>query len=241
MPRELDLFADLMSRAVSNSATNSATEPASEALFQAISENDVATVRNILRHPENVDLNYDRSPTGDGDPLLVHALNAASGARIARLLVAAGASVSRGNNGSVRDKYEVKTPLWAAINTEIGAHLPHCDMDPADREAAKGLVALLLENGANPNASAGGQTPLGAVLWYAGCMATDNNAARSAVVSILLLLRDDYDADVSALSATQLSILHQVVDSHPVSASGPLRGTQSPTACNTDSRVSATE
>lgn len=115
-------------------------------LFLAIDLNRVEVVQQILQR-RRTNLNYIDHEHGDGTPLLAHALNAGH-VRIARELIMAGADVNLGNDGSVRDKYRVKTPLNCALWCELPDVLR---LTPEDQLVAQSLVRLLLEKGADPN------------------------------------------------------------------------------------------
>jgi len=91
-----------------------------EGLCAAVCDNNVAKVGGMLRDG-SLDVNY-ITPDGDGSPLLVHALNMGH-TRIARLLIEAGTGINLANNGQVREKFRVKTPLYCALWCEVGATL----------------------------------------------------------------------------------------------------------------------
>jgi ankyrin repeat protein len=73
--------------------------------------------KNIIRN-KKTNLNYIDMEKGDGDTLLIYALFNKS-IVIAKELISAGADVNIGNDGSIREKFTVKTPLTGAIYCEM--------------------------------------------------------------------------------------------------------------------------
>jgi len=99
-----------------------------------------ATVADaLIRHGARID-----APEANGvRPLLLAIQN--DHAETARFLVEHGADVNA-------DDWYGRTPLWAAVdirNVELDGEL---NTQIADREGSLGIVRLLLERGANPNA-----------------------------------------------------------------------------------------
>jgi WD40 repeat protein len=124
-----------------------------EELFQMIDENDFDLIKEIVTK-KDVNLNYNESSDGNGDPLLVHALNRGK-IKIARLLIDAGADVNLGNDGSVREKFMIKTSLFCAIEAEFHSELMRIEFEEIpellteeDFNLKEGITALLIEKGA---------------------------------------------------------------------------------------------